>query len=212
MISLTLNRAGTVPILDMTFYAPPIYVFGVLEINIAIIAACVPVFWPVITGLAVNKIFVLREINVRVEDASRSSSAASMHDVVLTPQGTWKDDGIDPFGKTDPYKDIEGRTSRVSVVPKVYDRANSRSSNRPHMHFTRTRSSEDSLQYLNKRTSQDDNVTMHGVSSGELSREPSKDYFRELEREINGGQTVTTVQRARIPLQEIRAYDQRRRM
>jgi hypothetical protein len=76
MVSLAVNKAGTVPILDMSFHVPTVYIFSVLEVNIAIIAASIPIFWPVIVTLATNKIWVVNEIEIRVENNSRNSRRA----------------------------------------------------------------------------------------------------------------------------------------
>ena len=218
MIALSLNRVGTIPVLDMSYYTPPVYVFGVLEVNIAIVAACIPIFWPVITGLAANKIFVLNEVDVQVEEASRSSSFGSGRGMPLVPQGTWEDDGTDPFGKTDPYVAAEpndpygGRTSRVSVATKTYDRSASQGSHRHQksnassigrhvgLEFGRRRSS-DSLHGL-QRTPSNGGTSL----KGNLTREQSTDYFLEMDKEMSAGKTTTTVARTEIPIDHIRAF------
>ncbi|ORX92793.1 hypothetical protein BCR34DRAFT_500434 [Clohesyomyces aquaticus] len=65
MFVLSQNRAGTVPIFDPTFAAPAVFIFSVLEVNIAILCASIPIFWPYVSSLAANKILVVNEIEVR---------------------------------------------------------------------------------------------------------------------------------------------------
>ena len=84
MIALSVNRAGTVPVLDMTFHTPIIYIFAVLEVNFAIITASIPIFWPVIATLAANKILVVNEVEIRVEDVLRHESFDSNGGISLT--------------------------------------------------------------------------------------------------------------------------------
>ncbi len=222
MIALTSNRAGTVPILDMSYFTPPIYIFGVLEVNIAIVAACIPIFWPVITGLAANKIFVMNEVDIQVEQVSRRSSFGSGRGVHLAPQGTWEDDGTDPFGKTDPYQSNDpygGRTSRLSLVPKAYDRSTSQGSHRHqksnasslgrHMglEFGRRRSSEESLRCLQRSNSRG-----NGSINGSDNQEITADYFLEMDKDIAGGKTTTTVARTEMPIDHIQALNERQRV
>ncbi|KAF2009687.1 hypothetical protein BU24DRAFT_358434, partial [Aaosphaeria arxii CBS 175.79] len=63
-VTLSTNRAGTVPILDMTYHTPPIYLFSVLEINLAIMCASIPIFWPLVSSIAANKILVVNEVEI----------------------------------------------------------------------------------------------------------------------------------------------------
>ncbi|EDU49410.1 conserved hypothetical protein [Pyrenophora tritici-repentis Pt-1C-BFP] len=77
MIAMSVNRAGTVPVLDMTYHTPIIYIFAVLEVNFAIITASIPIFWPVIATLASNKIFVVNEVEIHVEHVTRNDSLDS---------------------------------------------------------------------------------------------------------------------------------------
>ncbi|OCK81657.1 hypothetical protein K432DRAFT_247611, partial [Lepidopterella palustris CBS 459.81] len=67
LFSLAINRAGTSPVFDVTWYAPPIFIFSSLEIEVAILCASIPIFWPVISQLSFGKILVVSEIEVRSE-------------------------------------------------------------------------------------------------------------------------------------------------
>ncbi|KAI1428872.1 hypothetical protein F5Y12DRAFT_782436 [Xylaria sp. FL1777] len=57
------TRAGTYPIPDPTFYAPQSVVLAALEVDLASIAASIPVFWPMLTN-SWGKIFVTQEVHV----------------------------------------------------------------------------------------------------------------------------------------------------
>jgi hypothetical protein len=67
MIALCVKRVGTVPYFDPTFATPAIYIFSVLEIDVAILCASIPIFWPLVTSLAPNKILVVNEIEIRTD-------------------------------------------------------------------------------------------------------------------------------------------------
>lgn len=67
LFCLTINRAGTYPVFDPSWYAPPIFIFSSLEVETAILCASIPIFWPIFKGLSRNKIFVTHEVEVRTE-------------------------------------------------------------------------------------------------------------------------------------------------
>ncbi|KAF1850087.1 uncharacterized protein K460DRAFT_372457 [Cucurbitaria berberidis CBS 394.84] len=205
MVALSFNRAGTVPILDMSYHTPIVYVFAVLEVNIAIIAASVPIFWPAIMTLAANKIFVVNEIEIHVEEASRNSFD-SRQGIGLVDQAAWnKDDRKDGLGK---------RTSKMNVVARTYDRTTSRchqhkqsnasSLGRPRGADFGPRSSQDSQRCLHQTATND-----HGSSRGSLTRSEWGDWFLEADKDVAGGRTTTTVERTEIPFEHIKAFDNR---
>lgn len=192
----------------MSYYTPIIYIFGVLEVNTAIIAASIPIFWPVIATLAGNKIFVVNEIEIHIEEASRSSFGSG-HGINLEDQGAWKkDDGKDA---SDGYK------NKLSAVAKTYERVASKSK---HLHKQSNassvgrplgadlghRSSQDSQRCLHRTTSNE-----AGGSKGSLTRSERDDahWFLEMDKEIAGGRTTTTVERTGIPFDHIKAIDNR---
>ncbi|KAF2876070.1 hypothetical protein BDV95DRAFT_216366 [Massariosphaeria phaeospora] len=74
VITLSIRRAGTIPILDMTWVVPNVFIFSFLEVNIGILAASAPIFWPLVSTLALNRILVVNEIDIRSE--SRTDLAA----------------------------------------------------------------------------------------------------------------------------------------
>jgi hypothetical protein len=55
------------PTFDHSWYAPPLCILGMLEVNLGIIGASVPVFWPVLKG-RLDAIFVTREIKISVTE------------------------------------------------------------------------------------------------------------------------------------------------
>ncbi|KAF2205381.1 hypothetical protein GQ43DRAFT_477437 [Delitschia confertaspora ATCC 74209] len=64
MFAISINRVGTVPTFDVTFHTPSIYIFSILEVNVAILCASIPIFWPLVSAFAANKILVVNEIEV----------------------------------------------------------------------------------------------------------------------------------------------------
>jgi hypothetical protein len=206
MIALSVNRAGTIPVIDMTYHTPVIYIFAVLEVNVAIIAASIPVFWPVIATLATNKIWVVNEIEIHVEGNRRDSfrSLSPGGGIDLAEQGEWKD-GKDDFGE---------RTSKLGVVAKVYDRASSRQ-NRQHHHKISnasstigrslgidfgTRSSQDSQRYLYRPPSHEVGSTNCSLTQGDRD-----DWQADVDKQNMGGTMTTRVQKTEIPFAQINA-------
>lgn len=59
------NKAGTYPSFDPTFYGSSVTVLSVLEVNIATIAATLPVFWPHLRR-NIEAIMVTREVSVKI--------------------------------------------------------------------------------------------------------------------------------------------------
>jgi hypothetical protein len=95
MISLVVNRAGSVPVVDMSYHTPTVYIFSILEVNIAILCASIPIFWPMIASFTSNKILVVNEISVLVEEYPKSSLDGEPG-IGLAEQGAWRyDDGKD---------------------------------------------------------------------------------------------------------------------
>jgi hypothetical protein len=100
-----------VPVFDPSYATPSIYIFSVLEINIAILCASIPIFWPLVTSLATNKILVVNEIEIRT-DVYRGSQ-----NICLVEQG-----GIPGLDDQAPG-DCGGRISRMSTTAYGDDKA-----------------------------------------------------------------------------------------
>lgn len=107
MVALCIRRAGTVPVFDPSFNTPSVYIFSVLEINIAIACASIPIFWPFVSSLATNKIFVVNEIEVRTD--RRNSEG-----IALAEQGANIESSAIPDFELE--MDKGGRTSRTEIV------------------------------------------------------------------------------------------------
>lgn len=155
IVALSYKRVGTTPVFDVTFYTPNVYIFSVLEIDVAILCASIPIFWPLVASLASNKILIVNEIEIRTE---RRSDA-----IHLTEHGQAG------FGEMD-FDGDAGRTSRMSVlagkpdIEKVH-----RSASRLHRSLSRQH-------YRHKASS---SSSSHNVGFG-LGSRPSQDSHRDL--------------------------------
>lgn len=185
----------------MTYHTPVIYIFSVLEVSIAIIAASIPIFWPVISSMATNKIWIVNEIEVRVETTSRSASLSTNDEIDLEEQGSWtKLDSKDEYG---------GKTNRLSIVAKTYDRPNAQNhKQKPNntsslgrtMGFdSNTRLSHESTRNLCRIPSGD-----LGGRSGSLSQSQNTDWFAEVDRQNTAGSSTTNIEKSDIPLAQIK--------
>ncbi|KAI8934116.1 hypothetical protein NX059_008875 [Plenodomus lindquistii] len=63
------TRAGTSPYIDFTWWSPTIIILACLEIDLAIICASMPIFWPVLQK-SLSAIFVSFEIEIVEERVS----------------------------------------------------------------------------------------------------------------------------------------------
>jgi hypothetical protein len=61
------DHLGIYPIFDPNWYTPINIVLSVLEVDIASICACVPIFWPVISK-KIDHIMVTKEVKITHED------------------------------------------------------------------------------------------------------------------------------------------------
>lgn len=169
----------------MPYYTPIVFIFSVLEVNIAIIAASIPIFWPVISTMATNKIWVVNEIEVRVEETSRGSMSTN-DDIDLTEQGKWtKLDSKDHFGdknvvaqtyETSPVRGHKHKPSTTSSIGRTIGLENGR------------RFSQESQRNLCRLPSSDE----RNNSTPQNDRD---DWFAEIDRKMNaaGSGTVTRV-------------------
>jgi hypothetical protein len=170
----------------MPYYTPVIYIFSVLEVNLAIIAASIPIFWPVITTLATNKIWVVNEIEIRGENTTRGSSATS-DDIDLAERGTWtKLDCKDEF--------VVAPTRKLSVVTNNelpahrHKQSNASSVGRPFGLETGIRSSNESQRNLTRLPSLDSAGRNRSLQSRER-----EDWFGEIGRQNSAAVASTAV-------------------
>ncbi|KAF2141498.1 uncharacterized protein K452DRAFT_40256 [Aplosporella prunicola CBS 121167] len=74
--ALVRTHAGLWPIPDPTFVGSTGIALSCLEVDVAILCASVPVFWPIISSLSFDRIFVTNEVIVRSEQRlSRSADS-----------------------------------------------------------------------------------------------------------------------------------------
>ncbi|CAH0051370.1 unnamed protein product [Clonostachys solani] len=101
------HKAMSHPTFDHSWYAPPLCLLGMLEVNVACIGASIPVFWPVIRS-TMNAIFVTREIDVQVASRSmhleRSESLYS-HDNSDGERRLWNSNSRGESSHKEHYKD-----------------------------------------------------------------------------------------------------------
>lgn len=193
MITLCINRAGTVPILDMSYHTPVVYIFSVLEVNIAILCASIPIFWPMISSFATNKILVVNEIVVHVEEYPKTSMDGQSG-IGLADQAAFKSPPGSP-GIQQPQP-----TSRLSTIAWSFDRRPSRDSG---LHKSkgsiastvgRTFSRTDNQRA--GRASQESQRNLYKAASHEGGSLTKSDYdwFAELDRVCVGKRTTTTIE------------------
>ncbi|KAL6154291.1 hypothetical protein ACJBU6_07559 [Exserohilum turcicum] len=219
IIALSVNRAGTVPVIDMSFYTPLVYIFAVLEVNFAIITASIPIFWPAIATLASNKIFVVNEVEIRVEDVTRhesfdSNGGISLNDRKSTPSGENK------MGVVTRVSDHITRKSGEKLSLSTHDRKPSKGSLSVRSaglgHTGRspsnassignsfadfgTRPSQDSLHHLYRTCSRENQ------SSKSLTREDSDDWFAEMDR-ANARAQATSAPTSPLPFENMKPSD-----
>jgi hypothetical protein len=180
VIALAYKRIGTVPVFDVTYYTATVYIFSVLEIDVAILCASIPIFWPVIQAFASNKILIVNEIEVRTERRSEA--------INLTEHGQAGFGEMDFDGNAN-----DGRTSRMSVlvnpksgsnidtIEKVHrsaSRLTRHNTSRQHRHKPSTSSSHKGGVGISigARPSQDS--MCDGLNGARLSHQTSKNSFK----------------------------------
>jgi len=221
MIAMSVNKAGTKPVLDMSFHTPIVYIFAVLEVNFAIITASIPIFWPAIATLASNKIFVVNEVQIHVEHVTRNDSFDSSGGISLS----------------DRKIQSSGGDSKMGVVTTISDRAPPRKSGEKssihHHHKPSTASSVGPTtgfgggrkpstassvgrtmgMDLAGRPSQESSRHLYRIPSNEnrssksLTQSEGDDWFMEMDRANSRGQVTTTVEKSSIPFEHIKASD-----
>lgn len=151
VVSLCLHRAGTVPVFDPSYHTPPVYILSVLEVDVAILCASIPIFWPLVTSFGLNKILIVNEITIRTERRSEHI------DLMESTKGD--------FG--DPE---DGRTSRISVLAAKQDSEKG--------HGTPTRLARSlSRQHKSKPSS----VSAHKAIGLKMGKRPSQESQRDLQ-------------------------------
>lgn len=224
LIAMSINRAGTVPVLDMTYHTPIVYIFAILEVNFAIITASIPIFWPVIATLATNKIFVVNEVEIRVEDVTRHESFDSNGGISLTDRkgssgGDSKLGMVTTISDHVPRKSSEvlgqGNHARDASATSTLGRPMGRAfpGRKPSNASTIGRPFAE----LGSRPSQDSSHHMYELSVKEnlsptsLGKSDGDDWFAELDRvNLHGpmtASTTTSAPKASVPFGHTKASD-----
>jgi hypothetical protein len=163
VVSLCIHRAGTVPIFDVTWAIPTVFIFSILEINVAIWCASIPIFWPLVERLATNKILIVNEIEVRSERRSEHI------------------DLVDKHGKEEAYMNMDGRSeSRASILggkpsPESDMR---RTPSRLTRSLSRSHSRQDNLNYYGHRHNKNSSGSSKGALGIKIPARPSNDSER----------------------------------
>ena len=205
MIALVVNKAGSTPIVDTSYHIPTVYIFSVLEVNIAILCASIPIFWPIITSFTSNKILVVNEISVHVEEYPKTSLDGEPG-IGLAEQGAWRYDD----GKDSPPLSPEPPTRKPSLLAKTF---NPRSRGAPSNHQSRPSATKYSFDVSRPRPSQDSLHNLYrtgsggNASSGGNSSVLKGDYawLGELDRESSATKSTTKVERVPVPFDHIKA-------
>ena len=108
----------------MTYHTSIVYIFSVLEVNIAILVASIPIFWPMINSFATNKILVVNEIVVHVEQYPKTSLDGEPG-IGLADQAAFKSPPASPGATPPPHP------SYLSNIAHKFDRRPSRDAHPP---------------------------------------------------------------------------------
>jgi len=218
---MSTNRAGTVPVIDMSFYTPIIYIFAVLEVNFAIITASIPIFWPVIVTLASNKIFVVNEVEIHVEHVTRNDSLDSKAGISLGDRKGSGSSADNKLGVSTTISDHVSRKSseKLSTGNHQHKTSNASTARSMGIDFAGSRKTSDASSVgrtmgvdLTGRTSQDSSQNLYRIpnhSAKSLTRAESDDWFTEMDRANSRGHTTTTVATTEISLEHIKACEKR---
>ncbi|KAK1993530.1 hypothetical protein LX36DRAFT_642928 [Colletotrichum falcatum] len=83
-VTILQHRSATYPTIDFPWYAPISIVFACIEVDLAMVASSIPIFWPVIRQ-AFPGIFVTKEVEVTCE--VRRLESVELDDDVGTEEG-----------------------------------------------------------------------------------------------------------------------------
>jgi hypothetical protein len=205
MIAMSVNKAGTEPVLDMSFHIPAVYIFAVLEVNFAIITASIPIFWPAIATLASNKIFVVNEVQIHVEHVTRNDSFDSNGGISLSDRKIASSGGDSKMGVVTTISDQTHRKSGEKASPINHHHKPSAASS-----IGRTMGTE-----LAGRPSQESSRHLYRIPSNEnrssksLTQSEGDDWFMEMDRANSRGQVTTTVKRTSLPFEHTTTSDKK---
>jgi hypothetical protein len=173
-----------------------VYIFSVLEVNIAILVASIPIFWPMINSFATNKILVVNEIVVHVEQYPKTSLDGEPG-IGLAEQAAFKSPPESPGATPPPH------TSYLSNIAHKFDRRPSRDAHPP---LTKHRSKGSVASSVSQplprsevhiRASHESQRILYKTASHESAALDKGDYdwFAELDKDV-GKRTTTRLQKS----------------
>lgn len=69
---MTVDKLGLIPPnVDPTWYAPLTVISTCMEVNVAVMCASIPVFWPILKQIGFGRITVVKEVEVKSEPRRR---------------------------------------------------------------------------------------------------------------------------------------------
>src|SRR5690242_3933065 len=184
----------------MTYYTPVIYLFSVLEVNIAILCASIPIFWPMISSFAANKILVVNEIVVHVEEFPKSSFDGEPG-ISLAEQAAFKSPPESPAVPQ------SRQSTRLSIMGRTFDRtssnhdATSRSKHRSKGSIASSLAPTFSRTEHHPRRSQESQRNLYKTTTQERSDSTKSDYdwFADLDQDSVGKRTTTRIESGKEP-------------
>lgn len=129
IITIVQHRSATIPTLDPTWYGPVSIVLSAVEVDLAMVASSVPIFWPVLRrfhGIFVTKeVEITREVrrleSVELDDdigmegdrRSRVGSEASLRQENVGASGRYLDEFV--AGHVDPLRKDKAVVTQVKA-------------------------------------------------------------------------------------------------
>lgn len=189
LIALCIHSTDSEAETDLSYYTPIVFIFSVLEVNIAILCASIPILWPMITSFAANKILVVNEIVIHVEDYPKTSMDGQSG-IGLADQAAFKSAPESPDVK-------QGASSCLNALARSFDRRPSKDSHTKGEHTSRGSigSSVAKTPSRTARPSQESQRDLYPATSQETRSLTKSDYdwFTELDRECVGKRTTTRI-------------------
>jgi hypothetical protein len=84
LATLVEHKSATYPTFDPTWYAPISIALGAMEVDLASMCGCVPVFWPVLTQ-TLGRIMVTQEVKITREPRDGAGSDEDQYEMSLGP-------------------------------------------------------------------------------------------------------------------------------
>lgn len=98
LAELVIHKAGWAPHMNLTYYAPLPIMLACIEVDLAIIAASIPIFWPVIEA-GIDNIFVTREVTVTTTHRRLADDDLPAQELEMTDTRSFADSETGLHGK-----------------------------------------------------------------------------------------------------------------